>query len=98
MEDTQMELFSEAEMGGSTEQIEWCFQFFNAEPTIFAWTKEGTTPTNLVIDVEPSEDKGISFRKDGMTFSIFGRPITEEGKKLRDESNQLKKENTNELF
>lgn len=69
---------------------EWCFQFFNNEPTVFAWQEEGveTSPLNIVLNATDGE--GLNFQQSGMTFRIFPRPITEETKKQRAEQNASK--------
>ncbi len=60
-----------------------CFQFFNNEPIVFAWQTEGEESQPLILQIQPKEGEGLTFRQNGMTFTIFPRPITEETKKLR---------------
>ena len=69
------------------QDAEWCFQFFNNEPTVFAYAKEGDEVAPLVLQVEPTEGQGLTFRQNGMEFKIFPRPISEETKKQRQEEN-----------
>jgi hypothetical protein len=60
------------------EDVEWCFQFFNNEPIVFAWSEVNTEPTPLIFQIEPVEGKGLTFQQNGMEFKIFPRPITKE--------------------
>jgi len=69
---------------------EWCFQFFNNEPIVFAWSNEGEEPVPLTIQLEPIASEGLNFQQNGMTFKIFPRPISEETKKQRAEQNVYK--------
>lgn len=66
------------------QDAEWCFQFFNNEPVVFAWNNEGTEATPLVLQIQPNENDRLTFRQNGMEFSIFPRPISEESKKQRE--------------
>lgn len=70
------------------EDAEWCFQFFNNEPIVFAWAKEGVAPSPLVLQIEPNQNDRLTFRQNGMEFSIFPRPISEESKKQRELENK----------
>jgi hypothetical protein len=72
------------------EDAEWCFQFFNNEPEVFAYSNEGESAGNLAIELKPFEGEGLSFNHNGMTFRIFPRPISEESKKVRAEENESK--------
>jgi hypothetical protein len=69
---------------------EWCFQFFDNEPIVFAWTKEGAEGAPMVINIDSVEGQGISFNQNGMSFRIFPRPISEETKKERKNASQNK--------
>ena len=96
----QLDLFPEETLeqneAGSIEQsetkaildAEWCFQFFNNEPIVFAWSNEGEEPAPMVLQIQPNEGEGLYFQQNGMNFKIFPRPITEETKKLRKEQNE----------
>ena len=59
---------------------EWCFQFFNNEPIVFAFSKENEDSGNLVLELKPLEGEGLNFKQNGMEFRIFARPISEETK------------------
>lgn len=73
---------------------EWCFQFFNNEPIVFAWQAEGVEPSPLVLQIQPKEGDGLNFQQSGMTFRIFPRPISEETKKQRELENASKDKET----
>jgi hypothetical protein len=97
----QLELFpqeevkpkSELELKEPVEAIEdaeWCFQFFNNEPIVFAYSNEGEQAAPLVLQLQPNEGEGLNFQQNGMAFRIFPRPISEESKKQRIEENESK--------
>jgi hypothetical protein len=69
---------------------EWCFQFFNNEPIVFAWSNEGEEPAPLVLQLQPKDGEGLNFQQNGMSFRIFPRPISEETKKERENASQNK--------
>ena len=69
---------------------EWCFQFFNNEPIVFAWSNEGEQPAPLVLQLQPTEGEGLNFQQNGMTFRVFPREISEETKQQRAEQNASK--------
>jgi hypothetical protein len=62
------------------EDAEWCFQFFNNEPTVFAYSVEGEKAVPLVFQIESVETQGLIFSQNGMEFKIFPRPISEASK------------------
>jgi hypothetical protein len=72
------------------EDVEWCFQFFNNEPEVFAYSNEGEPAGNLTIELKPLEGEGLSFTHNGMAFRIFPRAISEESKQIRAEENEGK--------
>jgi hypothetical protein len=97
----QLELFPEEKLqkdAGSIEipkaqpieDAEWCFQFFNNEPIVFAWSGENSDSTPLVIELKPIEGEGLNFQQNGMVFKIFPRPISEESKLERAKQNESK--------
>ena len=67
------------------EQAEWCFQFFDNEPVVFAWSEEDGDPGELVFTISPNETSSIAFSDKGMTFKLFARPMSEETKVLREQ-------------
>jgi len=70
---------------------EWCFQFFDNEPVVFAWSaKDVEEPTPLIISLQSHDREGLTFAQRGMTFKIFPRPITLETIKQRDEQDTNK--------
>ena len=69
------------------EDVEWCFQFFNNEPIVFAFSNEGEVPAPLVLQLQPTEGEGLNFQQNGMTFRVFPREISEETKQQRAEQN-----------
>jgi len=70
------------------EQAEWCFQFFDNEPVVFAYSKSESDSSNLVIELRPVSDDVLTFTQNGMLFKIFPREMSEESKQLRDQQNQ----------
>ena len=69
---------------------EWCFQFFNNEPIVFAWQDSESEPAPLVLQIQPKDGDGLNFQQNGMTFRIFPRPISEETKKERENESKNK--------
>jgi hypothetical protein len=70
---------------------EWCFQFFNNEPVVFAWQDakmEKASP--LTIELNPTVGEGLNFQQNGMKFRIFPRQISEETKLEREKQNESK--------
>lgn len=94
--DTKFELVADANTTKMQEPIifkdsEWCFQFFDNEPIVFAWSAEDITePTPLVIQLQPHSGESIVFKQNGMEFKIFPRQISEETKKQRAEQDGVK--------
>jgi len=98
----QLDLFPQEELqqqdAGSIEvaeaqpiqDAEWCFQFFNNEPIVFAWQELGVEPNPLVLQINPVEGEGLNFQQNGMTFRIFPREISKETKLQRLEQNENK--------
>ena len=102
----QLELFPQEELqqqdAGSIDvpeaqpiqDAEWCFQFFNNEPIVFAWSNEGEEPAPLALQLQPTEGEGLNFQQNGMTFRVFPREISEETKQQRAEQNASKNKKT----
>jgi hypothetical protein len=92
----QLELFPQEQGSVQMEQpkiiedAEWCFQFFNNDPIVFAWQNEGQEPSPLILQIQPNESDKLTFRQNGMEFSIFPRPISEESKLQRKKENESK--------
>lgn len=62
------------------EEAEWCFQFFNNEPIVFAYANENEKSAPLTLTIESVEGQGLTFQQNGMAFKIFPRPISEQTK------------------
>ena len=74
--------------------VEWCFQFFNNEPIVFAFSNEGEEPAPLVLQLQPNEGEGLNFQQNGMTFRVFPREISEETKIERKKQNASQNKET----
>jgi hypothetical protein len=84
------------------EQCEWVFQFDDDEPKVFAWTSEDMTDEDPTVTFTIGNTEGayVSFSKDGKTFKLFARELTDVGRELRDfqtkQAELLKKDLENE--
>ena len=85
--ETQDTEFQLVEPSKEIEQAEWCFQFFDNEPVVFAYSKSETESSNLIIELRPVSDDILTFTQNGMSFKIFPREMSEESKQLRDQQN-----------
>ncbi len=71
------------------EQCEWCFQFDNDAPQIFAWTDDDQ-PKNeepkVIFTISNTKNSYINFtdKETGRVFKIFSRQLSEEGIKMRE--------------
>jgi hypothetical protein len=98
VKDTRFELVDNTNTNVSSDDTqkvindaEWCFQFFNNEPVVFAWSAESVDePTPLIMQLQPVSNENLVFKQNGMEFKIFPRHITEETKKLRAEQDGSK--------
>lgn len=82
------EASSEKEKPTYFKDAEWCFQFFDNEPIVFAWSAEDITePTPLIIQLQSHDKEGLTFTQNGMIFKIYPRPITLETIKKRSQQN-----------
>jgi len=79
------------------ENCEWCFQFDEDEPQIFAWTGEDEgkdEEPKVMFSITNTEDSYINFtHKNGKSFKLFARELTDEGKRLRNKQIELTKPN-----
>jgi hypothetical protein len=77
------------------EECEWCFQFDEDEPQIFAWTDSDMNKDEepkVIFTITNIEDSFISFQhKSGKSFKLFARELSDEGKTLRDEQRNMYK-------
>jgi len=86
----QLSLFNDKQLE-SLEEIrnaEWCFQFFDNEPVVFAFSKENDKASNLVIELKPTQNDVLTFQQNGMVFKIFPREMSEDSKELREQQKQ----------
>jgi len=78
------------------EQCEWVFQFDEDEPQIFAWTDEESSsdeePT-VTFTIGNTKNAYISFKNttNGKSLKIFARELTENGKEMRTQRNEMLK-------
>jgi hypothetical protein len=91
VKDTKFELVTPSDVKVNNDltyfkDAEWCFQFFDNEPIVFAWSAEEVTePTPLVLQLQPHSGENIVFQQNGMRFKIFPRQMSEDTKKQRAE-------------
>ena len=83
------------------EECEWCFQFDEDEPQIFAWTDDELNKNEdpkVIFTITNVENSYITFQngKTGKLFKLFARELTEEGRELRQKQKEAFKNNTNE--
>ena len=79
------------------ENCEWCFQFDEDEPQIFAWTDPDLNKDEdpkVIFTITNVENSFITFQnsKTGKLFKIFAREISDEGKELRNKQREALKE------
>jgi hypothetical protein len=96
----QLELFPQEELKPQEEinipeaqtivDAEWCFQFFDNEPIVFAWQDKGVEPSPLILQIQPKDGQGLNFQQSGMNFRIFPRQISEKTKLEREKQNASK--------
>jgi hypothetical protein len=68
------------------DECEWCFQFDEDEPHVFAWTNENDTGDEPKITFSVSNVKGSNFQfkhVDGKVFKLFVRELTDIGREKR---------------
>jgi hypothetical protein len=79
------------------ENCEWCFQFDEDEPQIFAWTGENDNDDEepkVIFTITNTNESYITFtHKNGKSFKLFARELTDEGKQLRNKQLELTKPN-----
>lgn len=87
------------------DDCEWCFQFDEDEPQIFAWTDENSNNTEeptVTFTITNKKNSYITFTnaKTGKVFKLFAREITNEGKQMREQQVKFAKqlENDNKNF
>ena len=81
------------------EECEWCYQFDEDEPNIFAWTDEEMEDEKPEVKFTLSNVDGafISFtdKITGKKFKLFSREMTDKGKEMRDFQNKSYEEMIN---
>jgi hypothetical protein len=68
------------------EECEWCFQFDDNQPQVFAWTDEnmGDDEPQVQFTISNNEHSNITFtHNDGKVFKIFAREMTEKGREMQ---------------
>ena len=70
------------------EDCEWCFQFDEDEPQIFAWMDDELNKDEdpkVMFSITNVKDSYINFtHQNGKVFKLFAREISEQGKELRE--------------
>jgi hypothetical protein len=76
--------FSKIKNGESIIQPEWCFQFNNDKPVVFAAHNEPNVDgdTNLILEIPANTLSNVVFQQGENTFTIFPREMTREGRIL----------------
>jgi hypothetical protein len=69
-------------------ECEWCFQFDEDEPQVFAWTDDDLNKSEepkVIFTITNVENSYITFQngKTGKLFKLFARELSEEGRELR---------------
>jgi len=79
------------------EHCEWCFQFDEDEPQVFAWTGDESNleeEPKVIFTITNMENSYITFtHKNGKSFKLFARELTDSGKELRAKQIELTKLN-----
>jgi hypothetical protein len=79
------------------ENCEWCFQFDEDEPQIFAWTGDNMNKDEepkVIFTVSNTKNSYITFtHKNGKSFKLFARELSDEGRQLREQQLKLNLEN-----
>jgi len=75
------------------ENCEWCFQFDEDEPQIFAWTDDELNKNEdpkVIFTITNVENSYITFQngKSGKLFKLFARELTNEGIELRNKQKE----------
>jgi hypothetical protein len=83
------------------EECEWCFQFDEDEPQVFAWTDDDLSKNEdpkVIFTITNAENSYITFQNgtSGKLFKLFARELTNAGKEMRTKQKQAFKNNTNE--
>ena len=75
------------------DDCEWCFQFDEDEPQIFAWMDDELNKEEdpkVMFSITNLKDSFISFtHQNGKIFKLFAREISEKGKELRENQRSM---------
>jgi hypothetical protein len=87
----QLETFGEVIFSREVfEHCEWCYQFDEDEPQVFAWTDEtinSDEEPKVTFTIGNHKEAYITFASpNGKTFKLFPRELSEAGKEMRDKS------------
>ncbi len=79
------------------DDCEWVYQFDEDSPEIFAWTSDENDKNEnpkVIFTISNIENSFISFKsnKNGKLFKIFARPISDDGKALREKQKESQKD------
>jgi hypothetical protein len=79
------------------EHCEWCFQFDEDEPQIFAWTSDDMNKDEepkVIFTVSNTKNSYITFtHKNGKSFKLFARELSDDGRQLREQQLKVNLEN-----
>ena len=81
------------------DECEWCFQFDDNEPHVFAWTDEdmGDDEPQVQFTISNNANSNITFtHNDGKVFKIFAREMTERGREMQQKQKLFTHESKNE--
>lgn len=83
------------------EECEWCFQFDEDEPQVFAWTDDDLNKSEdpkVLFTITNVENSYITFQNanSGKLFRLFARELSVEGKNLRLKQKETFKTTNNE--
>ena len=80
------------------DECEWCFQFDDNEPQVFAWTDVDmiNDEPQVQFTISNNEHSNITFtHNDGKVFKIFAREMTEKGRELQQKQKLFTHESKN---
>jgi hypothetical protein len=75
-------------------ECEWCFQFDEDKPQVFAWTDDNSDNTEdpkVIFTITNVKDSYITFTNSetGKNFRLFARELSNEGKALREKQREM---------
>lgn len=84
--------------GKKYEECEWCFQFDDDEPHVFAWTNEDmeNQEPQVQFTISNNENSNITFtHPNGRVFKIFAREMTDTGREMQQKQKLFTNESQN---